>query len=306
MSSPPPPHTEQRSAVFTACTTSACDDLARRPRALFFDAAGAALFNSLHPRCIDRDHVRRAGRVAGSASGMQDRDGAAAAAARFEAARIDGGALLRLNGSALRDELAAAAVVRTLEPWLISLRTDAGEARWSTGELRAAGVALPGVAQALGGGAAPPRLWADPRGQRARQRAQPRRPPLAELDGRPQLSRGFQGDAPRPPGGAHRRGALHRALQHAPRCDSNNCEMLLPLHAGVRLPPPPRVARPPPAARRRQPVRRDVGDPRLSGGALPADIFLLKSVADECADAPAYDYPELPEWVELGRGKREL
>ena len=32
-------------------------------------------------------------------------------------------------------------------------------------------------------------------------------------------------------------------------------------------------------------------------------IFPLKSVADECADAPAYDYPELPEWVELGRGK---
>ena len=35
-------------------------------------------------------------------------------------------------------------------------------------------------------------------------------------------------------------------------------------------------------------------------------IFPLKSVADECAHAPAYEYPELPEWVELGRGKREL
>ena len=32
-------------------------------------------------------------------------------------------------------------------------------------------------------------------------------------------------------------------------------------------------------------------------------IFPLKSVADECAHAPAYEYPELPEWVELGRGK---
>ena len=103
------------------------------------DAAGAALFNSLHPRCIDCErHPPATWSVAQVASqvqisGMQDRDGAAAAA-RFEAARIDGGALLRLNGSALRDELGlAAAVVRTLEPWLISLRTDAGEARWSTG-----------------------------------------------------------------------------------------------------------------------------------------------------------------------------
>ena len=93
---------------------------------------------------------------------------------------------------------------------------------------------------------------------------------------------------------------------NAPRCDSNNCEMLLPLHAGydlllrawLALHPPPRGADSPCAATS---ATLDYPAERC----LPY-IFPLKSVADECADAPAYEYPELPEWVELGRGKREL
>ena len=78
---------------------------------------------------------------------------------------------------------------------------------------------------------------------------------------------------------------------------------LLPLHAGydlllrawLALHPPPRGADSPCAATS---ATLDYPAERC----LPY-IFPLKSVADECAHAPAYEYPELPEWVELGRGK---